>query len=118
MGLRGVVLIRANVCRLPLCDGELRNIVSLFGLHCFHDKAAVFSEMRRCLASDGRVIASTLTSDGSSLSRFYLKLHQHDGTFAADNSLHEINNHAQQQLLWLKISQRFGAAALFEIYHA
>jgi SAM-dependent methyltransferase len=118
MGLHGVVLIRANACRLPLCDGKLRNIVSLFGLHCFHDKAAVFSEMRRCLASDGRVVASTLTSDGPPLSRFYLRLHQYDGTFAADNSLHELNSHAQQQLLWLDISQRLGAAVLFEAHHA
>ncbi|KAA2250734.1 class I SAM-dependent methyltransferase [Solihabitans fulvus] len=78
----GHVLVRADACALPVRDGQLRTIVSLFGLHCFHDKDAVFAELRRCLRPDGRLVLSTLTSDGPARSRLYQRLNELDGTFA------------------------------------
>ena len=117
LGLREVVLIRADACRLPLRSRGLLNIVSLFGFHCFHDKAAVFAEMSRCLMPQGRLLASTLTSDGPLGSRLYLKLNQRDGTFAANNSLHEIGEQAQRQLLKMNVLSRLGAAVILEMRH-
>ncbi|WKB55737.1 class I SAM-dependent methyltransferase [Eleftheria terrae] len=118
MGLRDTFLIRADARRLPFNTGAIGNIVSLFGFHCFHEKDRVFSEMRRCLAPEGRIIASTLTTDGSALSRFYLRLHERDGTFATDNSLDELQHHALAHSLDFHLVQRLGAAILFEARHA
>jgi SAM-dependent methyltransferase len=112
-----VVLLRADACQLPLCDGSLRNLVSPFGLHCFHDKRAVLGEMSRCLARGGRIVASTLTSDGPPRSRLYLRLHEGDGTFARDNSLAELREHARSQALEVSALARFGAAAVLEVRH-
>jgi|GEM_PF-3085264 len=117
LGLHEVVLMRADATRLPLRDRILHNLVSLFGFHCFHDKTAVFAEMGRCLRPEGRIIASTLTSDGPRRSRFYLKLNQRDGTFATNNSLHELRAQAQRQALSLNVLNRLGAAAVLELHH-
>ncbi|HYO52463.1 class I SAM-dependent methyltransferase [Archangium sp.] len=117
LGLHEVVLLRADAARLPLRDRALHNLVSLFGFHCFHDKAAVFAEMSRCLRPGGRIIASTLTSDGPRRSRFYLKLNQRDGTFASNNSLHEFKEQAQRQSLSLNVLNQLGAAAVLEMHH-
>ncbi len=89
-GADGQVLLRADACSLPVRDGRLRTIVSLFGLHCFHDKAAVFAELRRCLHPEGKLVLSTLTADGSALSRGYHRLNQLDGTFAPAATAAEI----------------------------
>lgn len=117
LGLGEVVLLRADACQLPLRDGSLHNVLSPFGLHCFHDKRAVFGEMGRCLARGGRLVASTLTSDGPPLSRLYLRLNQRDGTFAADNSLQELREQARCQSLEVSALVQFGAAAVLEVRH-
>ncbi|ATB37157.1 hypothetical protein CYFUS_002578 [Cystobacter fuscus] len=117
LGLREVVLIRADATRLPLRDGVLNNLVSLFGLHCFHDKASVFGELNRCLKPGGRILASTLTSEGPRRSRFYLKLNQRDGTFAPNNSLHEFREQARHQCMGLRVLNQLGATLVLEMSH-
>lgn len=115
LGLREVVLLRADATRLPLRDAVLNNLVSLFGLHCFHDKASVFAELNRCLKPGGRILASTLSSEGPRRSRFYLKLNQRDGTFAPNNSLHELREQARHQSMGLTVLNQLGATLVLEM---
>lgn len=117
LGLHDVVLLRADASRLPLRDGVLNNLVSLFGLHCFHDKASVFAEMNRCLKPEGRILASMLSSEGPPRSRFYLKLNQRDGTFAPNNSLHELREQARHQSMGLRVLNQLGATLVLEMSH-
>ncbi len=112
-GLRRHLAVRADVRSLPVLDGRMRNVVSLFGLHCFHDKAAVFAEFRRCLPPEGAVVASTLTTDGHAMSRFYHRLSQSDGTFAADNSVAEVCSAAREQGFGVREELRLGSAYVF-----
>lgn len=116
-GVKDVALIRADACDLPFGDGLLRNIVSLFGLHCFHDKSAVFSQWRRCLAPGGQAVVTTLTDDGPLLSRLYVEWLRGDGTFAPGSSLGQIREQAANQGLTIEDVNRLGAAVLFEARH-
>lgn len=118
LGLQNVVFARIDARHLPIADGALRNIVSLFGLHCFHDKSAVFSEWRRCLAADGQSFVTTLTDDGPFLSRLYVALNRYDHTFAPDNALPTIQGYASAQALALRGIRRLGAVVMFEALHA
>jgi SAM-dependent methyltransferase len=77
------LLLRADAGHLPLRSGSMGAVVSLFGLHCFHDKPRVAKELRRSLALDGEVIISSLTLGTSALSDAYFHLLARDGTFDA-----------------------------------
>lgn len=118
LGLQNVAFARADARHLPFADGALRNIVSLFGLHCFHDKPAVFGEWRRCLAANGQSFVTTLTDDGPFLSRLYVALNRRDHTFAPDNALPKIQGYASTQALALRGIRRLGAVVMFEAAHA
>ncbi|WP_409493147.1 class I SAM-dependent methyltransferase [Amycolatopsis sp. cmx-11-12] len=112
-GLRRHLAVRADVRSLPVVDGRMRNVVSMFGLHCFHDKATVFAEFRRCLRPEGAVVASTLTTDGHAISRFYHRLSQSDGTFASDNSTTDVCSAAQGHGFRIGDELRLGSAYVF-----
>ncbi|MFE0021184.1 class I SAM-dependent methyltransferase [Amycolatopsis sp. NPDC059021] len=112
-GLERHLAVHADARSLPVLDGRMRNVVSLFGLHCFHDKPAVFAELRRCLGAEGSVMASTLTTDGHAVSRFYHRFNQSDGTFAPDNSVADVRTAAGEQGFTIEDELRLGSAYLF-----
>ncbi len=113
LGLRKHLVIRADACALPIVDGGVAGAVSMFGLHCFHDKPAVFGELRRVVREDGQIAVSTLTTDGNRLSRAYHRWSQQDGTFAPDNSWAEIATAARAQGLELHGTTGLGSARVF-----
>ena len=112
-GLTRHLAVRADARSLPVADSQMQNIVSMFGLHCFHDKSAVFAELHRCLSAQGAMVGSTLTNDGHTLSRFYHRLNQTDGTFAPDNSVPSIRCSAQAQGFLIRDELQLGSAYLF-----
>jgi ubiquinone/menaquinone biosynthesis C-methylase UbiE len=113
LGLTRHVIIRADARSLPIRDGVLTNVVSMFGFHCFHDKDTVFAEISRCLQPAGRALVSTLVSDGPRLSRLYHWMNQRDGTFARDNSAQQILSHAEAHALTVAEPTYLGSAVVF-----
>ncbi|MBB4675945.1 class I SAM-dependent methyltransferase [Crossiella cryophila] len=113
VGAKRHLIIRADACALPIVDGTMAGAVSMFGIHCFHDKSAVFGELRRVVSEEGQIAVSTLTTDGHKLSQYYHQMSQKDGTFAPDNSWAEISTAARGQGLELHGTTGLGSARVF-----
>jgi len=108
----GHLLLRADVCGLPIGDGQVGGVVSLFGLHCFRDGDAVFAEWRRCLRPGGRLVLSTLTGDGPALSRRYYRFNQRDGSFAPARTAAEVIALAERNGFVIEEHRRLGSVLL------
>jgi SAM-dependent methyltransferase len=63
--LRQVELLQADMCELPLADGEVDLFLSFSGLHMISEAERAVAEISRCLKPGGTLVGTTFLSDSS-----------------------------------------------------
>lgn len=117
-GIRSVLLLRADASRLPIRTGAIPAAVSLFGLHCFHDKAAVLRELHRSLKPEGELFASSLVTGRSKLADRYYDLYRRSGAFTDDSAVAQLTSSVDVAGFQRVREEYSGAAWLVEAVRA
>ncbi|MCW2925506.1 MAG: rebM 1 [Thermoleophilia bacterium] len=74
-----VELVRADATKLPFDDDEFGAVLSINGLHCMPDAAAVLAEVARVLRPGGAFVLSTFVDVGGVLGRVAFRAYRWAG---------------------------------------
>ncbi|HET9185919.1 MAG TPA: class I SAM-dependent methyltransferase [Solirubrobacterales bacterium] len=77
--LRGVELLQADMCALPIGDAEVDLFLSFSGLHMIAEPERAVAEISRCLKPGGKVVGTTFLSDSSRRARAIFKAGSYRG---------------------------------------
>jgi ubiquinone/menaquinone biosynthesis C-methylase UbiE len=69
--LRQVEVVRADICQLPIADGQADLCLSYSGLHAVADPQRALRELVRCLRPGGELVGTTFLCEGTRRQRWF-----------------------------------------------
>ncbi|MDX9720699.1 MAG: methyltransferase domain-containing protein [Myxococcota bacterium] len=110
-----LLMVRADVDRLPFREGVFRSILSLNGLHGFDERVRGLDEFYRVLDSDGMLAGSTLIRGRGRIADWVLDFYERNGVSPMLRSREYVFSELNRQPDVRVLHQTHGAVLFFSV---